>query len=533
LADSSDSTYVQQALRVRLDNKVTRIGFPTPSLPAGAKVTSVTLRRRVQTVTPNLPAPVCNHWFRSSTGIIQVAGEAPDILKSFFHSTIPITTTQTWVEENLGTFYTGPQGKAWNLVDPDTGGAGNLVGFTYDIGRGDDFTLSTMRVSAVYLDITYQQSSTVTVTGPTSGTATKPTVLWTYSSIDNQPQQAYRVAIYTQAQYSAPGFTPFVTTPIQSSGTTSATAVTNYWVLGETLQWTLNDDIVDGTYRAYVQATSRWSGSGDFPTSTSFATWSRTVAPANPPVAAVLLSATLDLDNNRIAVTFQPGGPSPATTAFTVQRSSDGGAFWKSIPSLTYVPASGMTMITKYDNTAPLNVDSQYRVISYSGSPFVGAASPSNILTVRPLDTRPWFKHPKNPLLNTPIPWAAPKGSDTGIKITKRQLQGTFYPLGGPGQQVLPFVVEGPSYGDQYDIEMFFDADALEDLWPAVDQIGRTGGTILFQLPDGTQLWMVAGPGGGGQDTTEDFNAMPGNPTKIAWKRRKLTLTQVDDPDYY
>lgn len=537
LSDSSDTTYVQQASRIRLDSQVTRVGFATPTIPAGAKVLSVAVRDRVQSVAAGTPAPVCHHWLRSVTGTIQVAGQTQDILKTFFNSIIPTTPTATWVDRTVGTFTTGPGGKAW---DPAT----NLVGLTYDIGRGDDFLTSTLQVAAVYLDITYQTASTVTVTAPTgTSTATRPTVTWTYSSVDSQPQQAYRVAVYTAAQVAAPGFTAFTTTPIQASALPPGTPWTPSagWVLGETLSWTLPGDLTDGSYQAFVQATSRWAGSGDFPTAAASTTWTRAATPSNPPPAAVLSAAVFDAANNRVALTFAPSGSSPTTLAYTVQASRNGGQSWDPIPRLTLLPASGMTPITNYDYVAPLGVTSQYRVIALNGSPLVAALSPSNMLTATPHDTRHWLKHPGNPLLNTVLPVAAPKTSNDGIKITKRRMMATFQPLGGAGVESLPFTVYGPNYGDEYQVELFFGAgntglsgsDELTYLWAAVDQLDRAGTTLLLQKPDGDQLWVAPGPGASGQDTEETYNSVPGKATKVQWRRRKLTLTETVAPAYF
>lgn len=544
LADSSNSTYVQLASRIRLDSQVTRVSFATPSIPAGGKVLSVGIRRTVQSVASGTSAPVCHHWLRSSTGAILVAGQVPDIFKLFFNSIIPTTTTQTFVDETVGTFTVGPGGKAWNVVDPDTGGAGNLVGLSYDIGRGDDFLTSTLRVSAVYLDVVYQAASVVVVTGPTgTSTATTPTVTHTYASADSQPQQAWRAAVYTAAQVAAPGFVAFTTTPIQASALTPGQAwtPTSGWVLGEDLSWTLPSAITDGNYAAYVQATSRWAGSGDFPTAAASTTWTRAATPSNPPPAAVLSTATFDAANNRVSLTFLPSGSSPTTLAYTVEASRNGGQKWDPIPRLTEIPASGMTPITDYDYTAPLNVTSQYRVIALNGSPLVGALSPSNVLSATPRDTRHWLKHPGNPLLNTPLPVAAPKTSDTGIQITKRRMMATFQLIGGAGTEVLPFTVYGPTYGDEYQIELIFGsgnngmtgADELNYLWPAVDQLDRAGTTLLFQKPDGDQLWVATGPGASGTDTQENYNTSSGNPTRVQWRRRKLTLTETTAPSFY
>src|ERR1700743_1732392 len=75
LADNLDTTYVQILSLCRLDSQVIRVGFPTPTLPAGAKVYSVGLRRRILSVVAGSDAPVSNHWFRTVNGQIIVGGQ--------------------------------------------------------------------------------------------------------------------------------------------------------------------------------------------------------------------------------------------------------------------------------------------------------------------------------------------------------------------------------------------------------------------------------------------------------------------------
>lgn len=746
LADNLDTTYVQITSLCRLDSQVIRVGFPTPTIPAGAKVYSVGLRRRIQSVVAGADLPVSNHWFRTIDGPIPVAGQSVLPRKQFFNSTCPTSpTTATWINENLGTYTTGPGGKPWNVVDPTTGLPGNLVGLTYDLGRGDSSTTSVLRVSEVYLDITYQQLSSVAVTAPT-GTIpdTLPTVKWTYSSPDSQPQQAFNAAVYTAAQVAAAGFTPFVTVPLQSSGVT----------LGEDLQWTLNSPLTDGSYSVYVQSYSQWSGPGSFPTAVASTSWIRkaystAAAPpspsaSGPPVPAVLSSVVFDATNNRVGVTVQPGvqptvsavgsaatsggtgtttlavaptavgdclvlatnltsvslsvasvagggvttwarvanpfvgsgstvdmwmgivttagsstititgsaslaavtvrliaqqftsilgsgtqwalaitgtgvtntssttvtfptvtptgtnqvyvgyaetanaaltsgatagytvqldsgnnafiyGPNVATvqsptavqtsagvssaigvmltageptTALTIQASRDNGNTWllpdgsPSIPSLTLLPATGMTPLVVYDNVANINVVSQYRAIAYSGSPFVAATSPSNVLSATPTGDKHWLKNPKNPLLNTELSVSV-ETPDTGIEVTKRRTMGTFFPLAGAGSEVLPFIVQGPTHGDETKFVLFFAGTHLSSLWPIVDELDRSGGTLLLQKPDGTQMWVALGPGASGQETTENYNALPGDATTVQFRRRKLVLTQTRTPSYF
>lgn len=743
LSDNNDASYVQLLGPCRIDSQVLRVGFPTPSIPAGAKVYSVTLRRRVQSAAVTADVPLCYHWFRCRSGTVSVAGQQQPVIKSFYNSPCPTTVTPAFTDETILTATTGPNGQPWDVTT-------NLSGLTYDLGRGDSSATTTLRVSEVYLDIAYQQVSTVAVTAPTGTVSdTRPTVTWTYSSPDSQPQQAFQVAVYTAAQVAAGGFAPFVSTPLQSSGGL---------ILGEDLQWTLPADLTDGSYSAFVQVQSRWAGPGDFYSVVASTAWTRTAtaapAPAPvpvllspPPAAAVFNSAVFDSANNRVGLTFTPGTPAatagtigatgaaatsggtgtttlpvsptavgdvlvlasnltstslsissvagggvttwtriagnfigttntlsiwlgrvttagaatitvtpsgsiaavthrmiaqqftsaggagttwsvdvagagrnnsssttvtyptvvpgganrayigygqttsvglttgatsgytvlldngnnqlvysntvsgsqsptaaqtsagvsstlgvtitatmtPATVAFTVQASRDAGQTWAPIPSLTYVPANALLSVTGYDYVAPLNILSQYRAIAYAGGPLVAAASPSNVVSATPSDTRHWLKNPANPLLNTPLPVAAPQGQQ-GIKVTKRRLMGTFHLLGGAGSEVLPFVVAGPTYGDEITYELLFidgDPNLPMTLWPAVDQLDRTGGTLLLQRPDGDQLWVRLGPGAAGQETEEAYDALPGNPTKVYWRRRKLLLTEVDSPAFY
>jgi hypothetical protein len=523
VSDGSNATYVSLPGGIcRLDSQVVRLGFPVPSLPAGAQVYSVGLRRTVQAIVPPPTPVVCYHWFRCASGSVLVGGQALEVSKTFFSSPLPTNPVAgQWVTVTDYTSTTGPDGKPWT-----TATGGNLASFFVEMGRGDIYSGANIYVSEVYLDVTYQQQSSVTVTAPTgSVSTTQPTITWTYSSADSLPQQSYQVAVYTQAQTSAPGFTPFVTTPIDGTGG---------YVIGGALQWTMNIDLTNGVYAAYVQVQSQWAGPGTFVSTIGSTTWTRSAS--GPPADAVLSSAAFDVQNNRVALTFAPGGASPATVSFTVYASRDGGQSWNPIPSLTYVPAQGMSAITRYDYVAALNIISQYYVIAYGGGPLQASSNPSNIVSVTPTGNQPWLKNPLNPLQNTVLPIAAPKRSEDGIKVTKRRMQGTFQLLGGAGSQVLPFIVSGPTYGNEYELELIFiagDPNTPMTLWAPVDELDRTGGTLLFQLPDGTQLWVVTGPGASGQETQELYNSIAGDPTTTLFRRRKLTFTQVDPPAYF
>jgi hypothetical protein len=142
------------------------------------------------------------------------------------------------------------------------------------------------------------------------------------------------------------------------------------------------------------------------------------------------------------------------------------------------------------------------------------------------------LKYPKNPLLNTELPVSV-ETPDTGVEVTKRRTMGTFFPLSSAGSQALPFIIQGATHGDETKFVLFFDGTTLSTLWPIMDELDRSGGTLLLQKPDGTQMWVGLGPGASGQDTTENYNALPGDATTVQFRRRKLVLTQTIPPTYF
>jgi hypothetical protein len=431
-----------------------------------------------------------------------------------------------WVDETIREDLAGPKGRPWDITT-------NLNPLTYELGRGDDSVTSVLRVSALYADITYQQQSTISVSGPTgTSTDTRPTITWQWHSPDNQPQQAYQVAIYTAAQVGLPGFEPFISPCVEQSG----------WILGEDQKWVATADLTDGTFYAYVQGQATWAGVGDFLTDVASTSWVRSAASLSPPPAASLLSATYAYDTGRVVLSAKAGGASPATTAIMFVTSADGGVSWQPIHGTpVYLPVSGMTPVTDYHYTVPLgNVSSQYRAIAYNGTPLTASTAPSNTITVVPQDARFWAIHPTNPNLNCVLPVAPAKG-EQGLKIKHPRTQGYFEPLGDPGTVVYAVIVDGPSHGRRFMVRLLYGFgnsgysmdDELNYLYPLMVQIDQSGGIpFLFKLPNGTSAWVRPAPATD-QDTEEDFDAIPGNPSSDSYRSWKWTLAEVSAPLSY
>lgn len=531
LADASDSSFARFTGPARNDAEVARVTIPAPVLSSTDRVFSVGIRLRMKSVVEGTNRPLLLGWLRTQYGPVVVAGQTAPVSKTAFDRRAPTDpVTASWQDLDLGQFTIAPDDGAWDQN-------GNLTALSVELGRGggdDDFSQN-LDLAALYVDYYYQQVSTVTITAPSNGSETQPTVKWTYASTNQAPQQSWRGAVYTQATTLAGGFAPFVTPAKFTSGQVGASADTSYWQLGEDQQWVLPGDLVDDTYVVYIQATAQWAGAGgDFRTAIASRTWTRAAAPASPPATAVLDSAAYSYADMRTYLTFHPGGSSPATVAFTVEKNTTGTADgWAAAsPSLTYVQASGMSPVTVGDRFPLLNAPTQYRIVAYAGSPLVASASPSSTLTVTPADDRILLKHPTDELLDTAIELEAAKGDPT-VKRTKRQMQGTFFFSGGPTTQVLPMVTWGPTYGFEYDLSMVFKMIEDPTLWAALDQLDEARCPLFLQFPWSDQLWGALGPGASGRDTEETVRTVPGNQTKIQMIKRKTLFTQTGPPVTY
>ncbi len=528
-SDNTDASYVRLTARCRNDPQIVRVGFPTPTIPAGAKVLSVGLRRRVATVAtpaPGVTPPVGLHWFRCLEGSVAIYGQSLTPYKAPFSSQCPTDTTGgTYITEFLGSLTTAPSGAAW---DPTT----NLLtgNFFYDYGRGDD-TGGNHQVSEIYIDVTYQQQSTVAVTAPTGTVAsTQPTIMWTFTSPDSMPQQGWWVMVYTADQVAAGGFVPFVSTPTLDSGPQ----------LGEDLQWTVNGSLPDGGFSAYVQSTAKWSGPGDFTTAVASTSWTRAVAAggggqpaAAQPPNATLSSAVFDAVNDRVAATMVPSGSSPTTAAYDVQISRDGGITWDTPPSLTRVTATGMTPLTLYDYLAPISAISQYRILSYSLSSgkYVAAAGTSSTLSVTTSGSTWRLADPANPLLNcivTPL-W----GKDgKHNEVTYPRMTATFQTLGGGGTEQPPIVRSGPTYGEAGTLELVFSGSQLAN-WPLFLQQLQSGHTLLLKKAFAEQLWVRLAAGPNTQDPKLTYDVIAGRPDVVYWRKITLNYTATRPPAFY
>jgi len=258
LADNSDSTFITRSSNTIPASYETE--FATTSIGATEKVISVNLRARIVVGTAG------NAQF--SLGVITDRNG-----RTVYYS-VPITKQNTLALTTVDialNLTSAPNGQVWTqtLID-------NLVfKFTDNaVASADKTTLY-----AVYVDVLTTAQPTLTVTSP-SGTVSDtsfPSVVWSYSDVDGDPQSAYEIKIFDSTTYGGAGFSANTSTPIVETGV----------VVSSNNGQTLEADLANSTtYRAYVRVAQLLNGDNYF-SAYAFSQFSLAVnAPASPTVSA-------------------------------------------------------------------------------------------------------------------------------------------------------------------------------------------------------------------------------------------------------
>lgn len=221
VADDTDATYVSASTRTAACD----LDLPVPALPALSQLRSVTPRVRASEQDA-LNGLLLAWRLRSYAVYGDPAWNGP--------------WNQVVVSATITTFTGGSIALTQAFVDA------LKVQLTVDPALD-------VRVHAVYVDVAYNEAPVVSAVTPSGGTVTttRPAIRWTYTDPENDPQERYRVKVFSAAQYGASGFNPETSTAAYDSGE----------VLSSATAHTLATHLADNTtYKAYVKAADAGSG---------------------------------------------------------------------------------------------------------------------------------------------------------------------------------------------------------------------------------------------------------------------------------
>jgi hypothetical protein len=422
LADADDNTYLQGPSYAPDYARAQVVGLTDVSIPAGAAISGVRVRMRAKDLS-TYP------WDAQGRAVpANAAGQMGNGVASAWG--------QTAITDYTGGYETArPGGGPWTVADVN---ALNLAFLTTT-----DFFGSGIRFYMAAIDVLYNERpvvATATATSPFG--VSRPTVAWTKTDVEGDPQQAYQVKWFSEAQYTAGGFDPSVSTATHNTGEVTST--------GQSHQIPI--DLVNATtYKAYVRVRqpdvsgqalrSDWTASN--------AVTIDVTPPAAPGLTYTGNSVTEAQAHIQMAAT--KNNPEGDTT-LVVEYSDDEGATWAPHPAMNGITFAGTTTLKDYE--VPLGIARHYRAKVVAGILAGSAWSATLIAPALPAEEW-WLKDPLDPTRNVaarisdfkfslPRPQAAydPVGRTEHVVIT----EGTQAPTGS-------FVITTWSKGE-YDLVM-------------------------------------------------------------------------------
>lgn len=217
LGDLDDATYVTYDA---LEGSTLTFGSYSPAIPGDAVIRYVAAWVRVKFLS-------VNKGFVLQTSLTQFDAGPPIVNLS---NTRSVGITSATYQQFVGAQITD------STIDPDD----ITVVLLNNSNPG-----KALAVSTLYAECIYVEKPTLTVDTPTGTVSdtTNPTVSWTATlDTDGGAQFAVGVKIYSEAQYTDPGFDPDTSTPVTSTS-----------FFGQDTSWKSDTALVDGDYRAYVK----------------------------------------------------------------------------------------------------------------------------------------------------------------------------------------------------------------------------------------------------------------------------------------
>lgn len=510
LTDNLDTTFVQNTNRCTRDDQQLKLAIADVSLPTGCKITSLRASARCGTITGGVKQPQCFLWFFQTIFIDAITLQIPKLIFDLFSWNCPrpppSAPSTTWVLQQLEYRTTDVNGQELTQAAVNA--------YEVRLGRNDAGT--NLKISEVYVDVTYNERPVGTATGPT-GTitvTTRPAVTWTYTDPESDPQDSYWVRIFSSAQYGAGGFNPLKSPAIADSG----------WLKGTDLTWTSDVDLPNDSYRAYVQVAQVFPGRSQHVGLQTFVSFTQNVpGPGNPSVTA---TPEDDIFSRvRVEVT---AGATPATETYNMLYSDNSGLDWAILRDGLQIPIAPLGTTVIYDDEAPLYRARWYKVQAFRtlGSIRVGSGYSTTAMAT-PRNKNFLLKDPKAPTLDMILPIGV-----KGDKPSWTKDQGIFQPVVSleSGRIANAVVVNGPMSGRKGIWDLVFAAEDQSN-WDAFWAINASGRALLWQLPTGEQYYISIGETLDVGDYDIDFGRVEADDPEVMYRVATVSYVQVDRPD--
>lgn len=449
VADANDATYVQGPTYAPDPARGLILGLTNGTIPAGALIVGVRVRTRAKDLS-TYP------W--DSQGRIYLALPGASL-----GSYVATAYGQTAITDYTGGYGTSqPGGGPWTQQGLDDL---QLIFTTYT-----DYFGSGIRFYMAAVDVLYNERPVVTPTAVSPFGASRPSVSWTIADPEGDPQQAYDVAWFSSAVYSAGGFDP---------ATSGAAVYRSFEVTSTTQNHQIPVDLVNGTtYKAYVRVRqpdvsgqahwSEWAASN--------AVTINVTPPAAPTLAAINNSTNWAVARNIFTATKNN---SESGTRLIIEYSDDHGVSWKVHPAMADVTFTGTTTLGDYE--FPLGLARRYRAKVVVGNGTVGSAY-SNVIT----PTVPgvayqkwWLKDPYDPIFNI-----SPRISDFSIAAPRPQA--VHDPIGRTEHVVITEGVQGAT--GSFTIQTHSQIEYV-----ALRALTGSGRVLLLQSVHGQQWYVQLG----------------------------------------